>query len=327
MSRNCNQRDKFYRRAKEEGWRARSAYKLLQVDEVYGIFEGVRNAVDLCAAPGSWSQVLSRKIYLPWQRRQQQQQRQQRQGAADGERPQGQQQQQQGQADGGGAEGDGPDGCPVIVSVDLQPMAPIEGVVQLQGDITSEAVAAAVIDRFTGARADLIVCDGAPDVTGLHDLDSHVQLQLMGAALAVAGAVLRPGGSFVAKIFRGKDGGLLYSQLRLLFSEVHFFKPRSSRAASIEQFAVCRGFAPPPGLRPESLRQLLGGAGGVRAALRASRAEEGDCGGGDERERRRRREEAERVAAMLPFLACGDLTGFDGPPSSSGGRALAAAGP
>lgn len=101
------------------------------------------NAVDLCAAPGSWSQVLSRKIYLPWLRRQQQQQREEQPRLEE----QRQGQEQRGQADGAGADGaDGarPAGCPVIVSVDLQPMAPIEGVAQLQGDITSEAVAAAV---------------------------------------------------------------------------------------------------------------------------------------------------------------------------------------
>ncbi|KIZ02476.1 ribosomal RNA large subunit methyltransferase E [Monoraphidium neglectum] len=246
-----DKRDVFYRKAKEEGWRARSAFKLIQVDEVFDIFAGVRNAVDLCAAPGSWSQVLSRRLYLP-ALKQQQQQQQQREVSA-GEVVTTGDSTAATPTDGGRSGG----GMPVIVSVDLQPMAPIEGVVQLQGDITSEATAAQVIGHFTGRKADLIVCDGAPDVTGLHDLDAHVQLQLMLAALAVSAAVLRPGGTFVAKIFRGKDMGLLYSQLRLVFSEVHFFKPRSSRAASVEQFAVCRGFDLPPGLEPRRLRAML----------------------------------------------------------------------
>ena len=55
--------DPYYRKAKCEGFRARSAYKLLQVDEEFNIFSGVNRAVDLCAAPGSWSQVLSSKLY------------------------------------------------------------------------------------------------------------------------------------------------------------------------------------------------------------------------------------------------------------------------
>jgi tRNA (cytidine32/guanosine34-2'-O)-methyltransferase len=83
-------------------------------------------------------------------------------------------------------------------------MAPIEGVVQLQGDITSEVTSSAVISQFEGHHADLIVCDGAPDVTGLHDLDQYVQLQLILAALTVVTHVLKPGGTMVAKIFRGE---------------------------------------------------------------------------------------------------------------------------
>ena len=74
-------------------------------------------------------------------------------------------------AQGGADEGS----LPIIVAVDLQPMAPIEGVIQLQGDITSEATAMAVIGHFHGSKAELVVCDGAPDVTGLHDLDEYTQ--------------------------------------------------------------------------------------------------------------------------------------------------------
>ena len=57
-----DKRDIYYRLAKEDGWRARSAFKLMQLDETFNLFESVNNAVDLCAAPGSWSQVLSSKI-------------------------------------------------------------------------------------------------------------------------------------------------------------------------------------------------------------------------------------------------------------------------
>lgn len=57
-----DKRDVYYRLAKVAGFRARSAFKLLQVDEEYDIFTGVTRAVDLCAAPGSWSQVLAKKL-------------------------------------------------------------------------------------------------------------------------------------------------------------------------------------------------------------------------------------------------------------------------
>ena len=54
-----DKRDLYYRRAKEEGWRARSAFKLLQLNEEFNLFKDITRVVDLCAAPGSWSQVLS----------------------------------------------------------------------------------------------------------------------------------------------------------------------------------------------------------------------------------------------------------------------------
>ncbi|KAL0053730.1 hypothetical protein WJX82_010080 [Trebouxia sp. C0006] len=196
-----DKRDIYYRKAKEEGWRARSAFKLLQIDDAFGILSGVQHAVDLCAAPGSWSQVLSRRLYLPAMQ--------------------------------AGRE----EKVPKIVAVDLQPMAAIEGVTQIQGDITSELTAREVISHFDGEFADIVVSDGAPDVTGLHDMDEFVQAQLILAALTIVTHVLKPGGTFVAKVFRGKDIGLLYSQLKVFFPEVTIAKPKSSRNSSIEAFA------------------------------------------------------------------------------------------
>lgn len=101
-------------------------------------------------------------------------------------------------------------------------MAPIPGVVCIQGDITAQATAEQIIQHFQGDLADLVICDGAPDVTGLHDLDEYMQAQLLLAALNITTNTLREGGTFVAKIFRGKDVSLLYSQLRCFFEEVGF---------------------------------------------------------------------------------------------------------
>ena len=66
-----------------------------------------------------------------------------------------------------------------IVAVDLQEMAPIKGVKQLQGDITKKETAETIISMFDGKLVDLVVCDGAPDVTGLHDMDEYIQGQLL----------------------------------------------------------------------------------------------------------------------------------------------------
>lgn len=70
-------------------------------------------------------------------------------------------------------------------------------------------------------------------MTGLHDLDEYVQAQLILAALAIVAATLKKGGTFVAKIFRGRDISTLYSQLKVLFKDVAVVKPKSSRNSSI----------------------------------------------------------------------------------------------
>jgi len=86
------------------------------------------------------------------------------------------------------------------------------------------------------------VCDGAPDVTGLHSFDSYIQHQLLMAAINITTHILCEGGTFVAKIFRTREVGLIYTQLGLLFKDVQCAKPTASRNASVESFVVCRGF-------------------------------------------------------------------------------------
>ncbi|KAM4573301.1 tRNA (cytidine(32)/guanosine(34)-2'-O)-methyltransferase isoform 2-T2 [Odontesthes bonariensis] len=236
-----DKRDIYYRLAKEEGWRARSAFKLLQLDYEFNLFKGVNRAVDLCAAPGSWSQVLSRKL------------RGREEKSEMGE---------------GGEE-------VKIVAVDLQAMAPLPGVTQIQGDITKVSTAQEIIRHFEGQPADLVVCDGAPDVTGLHDVDEYIQAQLLLAALNITTHVLKPGGTFVAK-------------LKIFFSGVTCAKPRSSRNSSIEAFVVCQNYSPPEGYVPNMSNPLLDHSYDVDF---------------------NQLEGPNRI--IVPFLACGDLSAFD----------------
>jgi len=205
-----DKRDIYYRKAKELGFRARSAFKLLQIDEEFNLFKGVKRAVDLCAAPGSWSQVLSRKLY------------EENADAKDVK----------------------------IVAVDLQAMAPIQGVIQIEGDITSQQTAEQIIASFGGQKADLVVCDGAPDVTGLHDIDEYIQSQLILSALNITTYLLANGGTFVCKIFRGRDVNILYTKLEIFFNNIAVAKPKSSRNSSIEAFVVCQGYRPPSDYEP-----------------------------------------------------------------------------
>lgn len=156
-----------------------------------------------------------------------------------------------------------------IVAIDLQPMSPLQGITTLRADITHPATVPLLLhaldptyDSSTKSQlashpVDLVLSDGAPDVTGLHDLDIYVQSQLLFAALNLALCVLRPGGKFVAKIFRGRNVDLLFAQLKIFFERVIVAKPRSSRASSVEAFIVCLNFSPPVGFQA-SLEEPMG---------------------------------------------------------------------
>ena len=284
-----DKRDVYYRRAKESGYRARSAYKLLQIDAEFNIFNDeslpIHRSVDLCAAPGSWSQVLAEKLIT--------------------ERAEKKKESEVKNDDAAAIEEDD-DEIPKIVAVDLQPMAPLYGVTCMQGDITSLETAQAIINHFKGERAELVISDGAPDVTGLHDIDEYIQGQLLLSAINISTHVLCEGGTFIAKIFRGRDIGLLYSQLRLMFDRVSVAKPSSSRNSSIEAFVVCQkfkggeffnlplegGFDPDIYIENDG-SEWKAGAGGLRST---------------ENERRKR---AEILPSIVPFVACGDLSGYD----------------
>lgn len=244
-----DKRDIYYRLAKEQGWRARSAFKLIQIDEQFDIFKGVTRVVDLCAAPGSWSQVLSKKLY---------------ENKSDSERDDVK-----------------------IVAVDLQSMAPLPGITQLKGDITKESTANEILSQFGDRLVDLVVFDGAPDVTGLHDLDEYIQAQLLLAAMNITTYLLKPQGMFVGKIFRGKDVSILLAQLEIFFDEVTVAKPCSSRNSSIESFVVCRGFRLPNGYKPTMANPLMTCSESLPS------------------------DETNVHPVITPFVACGSLSGFD----------------
>ncbi|WVQ76184.1 hypothetical protein IAR50_005844 [Cryptococcus sp. DSM 104548] len=246
-------RDVYYRKAKSAAYRARSAYKLLHLSEEFDLFTGVETAVDLCAAPGSWTQVLGNEL-----------------------KPSG-----KGEA---GRK---------VVSVDLQTMAPLPNITILQTDITLPSTIPLVLDALGGRKADLVVCDGAPDVTGVHDLDAYLHSQLLLAALTLSLTLLAPHATLIFKIFLSPldpKAEFLASQLRCFFpgpraspeqtdelvgdfgefdedgesgatpgvrrkgeegydlegrrGGVWVRKPRSSRQGSGEAFVVCRNFSP-----------------------------------------------------------------------------------
>ncbi|PWU92927.1 putative ribosomal RNA methyltransferase [Trypanosoma cruzi] len=331
-----DKRDIYYRKAKEEGYRARSAYKLLQLHEEFNILNRddiQTGVVDLCAAPGSWSQLLSRHL----------------------------------REEVGGRTEKQSSGAPRIVAVDLQEMMPIEGVQLLQGDITSETTAREIIrlinikedtasvndayvdseedksalqtekgGRSTARRpslapggrnsysdhtnscekkADLVVCDGAPDVTGMHELDEYLQHHLLLAALNITTFVLRCGGTFVTKIFRGPNTPFLVAKSEVFFRHVIIAKPRSSRNASMEAFMVCQDYQPPAGYRPSFDRPLTTTTRCFTPAAPLPPAFMHLQSEGQQITQKGKKGVEDQACMMesviVPFLACGDLSGYD----------------
>lgn len=129
-----------------------------------------------------------------------------------------------------------------VINVDLQTVAEIEGVEIIKGDITRQSTVDEVLEIFEGEKADLVVSDGAPDVTGNHEFDQYIQHQLVLAAINISLHLMKNGGTFVAKVFRGKDFIYLTKFLKRLFESVIISKPKCCRNSSIEGFIVCRGF-------------------------------------------------------------------------------------
>jgi tRNA (cytidine32/guanosine34-2'-O)-methyltransferase len=191
-----DKRDIYYSLAKKCGYRARSAFKLKHIDEDFDIFKDAESVVDLCSAPGSWSQYAAEKLKGRESR---------------------------------------------IVSVDVQDLVPMDGVHCVKEDITSQECITKILDLLGDSRAELVLCDGAPDITGLHDLDEYMQAELLLAALAISSKAGRSGSSFVGKCFRGAHTPYLVAHFKKFYSSVRLLKPRSSRSSSMECFIYGTG--------------------------------------------------------------------------------------
>ena len=193
-----DKRDIYYRLAKQMGYRSRSAFKLLQVDNYFNIFSNVKTIVDLCAAPGGWSQVASQKLKdVPNKK---------------------------------------------IISIDLQQFASIEGVNIIIGDITNQLKLQEIMTLANKEPIDLVICDGAPDVTGFNEFDVYIQFQLVLTALNTSIRMLKTGGNFVTKLFKGKYTDIIIQIFLICFDKVTITKPKACRNASFESFVMCEGF-------------------------------------------------------------------------------------
>ena len=192
--------DPYVKLAQKEGYRARAAYKLKEINETLNLIRPGMVVVDLGSAPGAWSQY-SRRCMAP-------------QGAAVGE------------LDG------------TLIALDILPMAAIEGVHFLQGDFREPEVTTQLIDYLAGRSVDTVISDMAPNLSGIESADAARMAHLVELAVEFAVAHLSPQGALVVKVFHGSGYSQLVKLFKDTFKVVKPIKPKASRSNSSENFIV-----------------------------------------------------------------------------------------
>jgi len=138
------------------------------------------------------------------------------------------------------AEKVGPSG--IIVASDILPMDALADVEFIQGDFTEQEVLDQILETMGDRKADLVISDMAPNMSGMSSVDIPKAMYLVELSLDLAKTVLKPGGDFVAKVFQGEGFTELLEDMRGQFSKVVSRKPEASRARSKEVYQVCKGF-------------------------------------------------------------------------------------
>jgi 23S rRNA (uridine2552-2'-O)-methyltransferase len=128
-----------------------------------------------------------------------------------------------------------------VVGLDLAEVAPIAGAILLRADLT-EAVVVDALKQALRSDAEIVLSDTAPPTTGHAPTDHLRMTALAEAAFAIAREILKPGGTFVAKVFQGGAEGDLLTDLKRSFTEIRHAKPPASRAESAETYVVAKGF-------------------------------------------------------------------------------------
>jgi len=197
--------DPYVRLARQEGYRARAAYKLKEIDEALRLIRPGQVVVDLGSTPGAWSQYVRRR-FAPKS------------------------------AGTGGAAVGALDGT--IIALDVLPMEAIEGVLFIEGDFRDETTAAALADSLQGRVVDVLLSDMAPNLSGVAASDSARMADLVELALHFAGEHLHRDGALVAKVFHGSGYSQLVERFKQTFRVVKAIKPKASRDKSAETFLV-----------------------------------------------------------------------------------------
>lgn len=200
--------DTYVKLAAKEGYRARAAYKLKEIDELLGLVRPGHTVVDLGSTPGAWSQYLRRRLSPTGAAV----------GALDGK----------------------------IVALDMLPMVPIEGVQFIQGDFGEQEVLAELEASLQGKLADVVVSDMAPNLSGIAASDGARILNLVELAVDFTQKHMVADGALVVKVFHGSGYNEVVKLFKDTFKVVKPIKPKASRVKSSETFLVGIGLKSPP---------------------------------------------------------------------------------
>ncbi|MBL6906333.1 MAG: 23S rRNA (uridine(2552)-2'-O)-methyltransferase RlmE [Pseudomonadales bacterium] len=129
-----------------------------------------------------------------------------------------------------------------VIASDILPIDSLPDVEFLQGDFTEQAVLDSIIKLLKDERADLVISDMAPNMSGMRDIDIPQVMYLAELALDLARTVLKPEGSFLVKVFHGEGYEELQKQLKSSFTSLKVRKPKASRARSSEIYLLASGF-------------------------------------------------------------------------------------
>ena len=186
--------DHYVHMAKKDGYRARAAYKLLEINEKDKIIKPGTVLADLGSAPGSWSQVAAKLA---------------------------------------GNTGK-------VFALDILPMEPIAGVDFIQGDFRESTVLTEFEQLLAGRPLDLVICDIAPNMAGNAVIDQTRSIYLCELALDFAAEHLKPGGTFLVKVFQGSGFQEFQAAMKSVFATVATRKPEASRNRSNEIYLLGR---------------------------------------------------------------------------------------
>ncbi|NWU89209.1 MRM2 methyltransferase, partial [Upupa epops] len=196
-------KDPFVKAAKQQHYRCRSAFKLLEMDDKFHILRPGLSVLDCGAAPGAWSQVAVERVNAL------------------------------------GTDPAVPTGF--VLGVDLLQISPLEGAVFLsETDLADPSTLRTIQSQLPARKVDVILSDMAPNATGIKELDHQKLISLCLGLLKLSQSILKPKGTMLCKFWDGNESRLLQSRLKEQFQDVRTIKPQASRKDSAESYYLAR---------------------------------------------------------------------------------------